>query len=128
MALTSARALPATPPETLNSSYVCTFSTAADVPVAAFLLSLIGAAKAPVMERKTVSGVEKCMMINACSVKCRNEWSGIKMNVLLGYFGRKSKDRQQPSCEYKAEYKQKANAVSYQAKGREWVIKFIRFD
>jgi hypothetical protein len=69
LALTSARALPATPPETLNSSYVCTFSTGADVPVAAFLLSLIGAAKAPVRERKIVSGVEKCMISNILCCK-----------------------------------------------------------
>lgn len=73
MALTSARALPATPPETLKSSYVCTFSTEADVPTAAFLLSWIGAAKAPVKERKMVSGVEKCMVINGLCWKLPNE-------------------------------------------------------
>jgi hypothetical protein len=100
LALTSARALPDTPPETLNSSYVCTFSTGADVPVAAFLLSLIGAAKAPVRERKIVSGVEKCMMINACVVSCRNEWSGIKMNVFASLSLKESLNiGKQPSCE-----------------------------
>ena len=61
LALTSSSALPATPAEILNSSYVWTFRTAADVPTA-FLLSLIGAAKAPESERKIVSGVEKCMI------------------------------------------------------------------
>lgn len=61
-ALTSARAFPATPPETLNSSYVCTFSTpAADF--AAFLWRLMGAAKALVRERRIVSVVEKCMIM-----------------------------------------------------------------
>jgi hypothetical protein len=32
---------------------------------------------------------------------------------------RKSKYRQQPSCEKEEEYKQKANAVSHEEKGKE---------
>jgi hypothetical protein len=60
LAFTSARAFPATPDETENSSYVCVVRTAAEVAVARLLT---GAERETVTrERRTVSEVEKRMV------------------------------------------------------------------